>query len=152
MQRVSAPISPFVRHLALRILGLDSRILGCSVCVALDRNVLPSRLNKPRLGLPQERYVLISKGADMWRRHKALARLKGELNTLALFDRVHECTQDHDPSSNRAHTLRQVRRAQIIAEITQLSTSQLEHWNRTRITSVILLLCAGGYAVHYFLR
>jgi hypothetical protein len=88
----------------------------------------------------------------MWRRHKALARLKDELNALAVFDRVYECTQDHDLASNRAHELRQVRRTQIMAEISELSTSQLEHWNRTRITTVILLICAGGYALRYLLH
>jgi len=88
----------------------------------------------------------------MWRRHKALVRLKDELNTLALFDRVHECTSGHDLASNRAHALRQERRAQIMNEITELSTSQLERWNRAWISSVILLLCAGGYVVHHFLN
>jgi hypothetical protein len=88
----------------------------------------------------------------MWRRHKVLARLKDELNTLALFDRVHECTLAHDVASNRAHALRQARRAQIMDEITELSSSQVERWNRAWISSVILLLCAGGYALHHFLN
>jgi hypothetical protein len=88
----------------------------------------------------------------MWRRHKALTRLKDELNALAVFDRVYECTQDHDLASNRAHELRQVRRDQIMAEITELNTSQPDYWNRSRITSGILFLCAGGYALHYFLN
>ena len=88
----------------------------------------------------------------MWRRHKALIHLKDELNALALFDRLHECTEDHDVASNRAHELRQLRRAQIMAEISELSTSQPEQWNRAWITTVILLICAGGYVLRYLFK
>lgn len=89
----------------------------------------------------------------MWRRRKALARLQGELNTLALFDRVYDYIQDHDLPENRAHALREIRRTQIMAEIEELSTSKREYRDRARISSAILLLCAGGYAtLHYLLR
>ena len=89
----------------------------------------------------------------MWWRRKALVRLQDELNTLALFDRVHDYTQDHDLAEIRAHALRQIRRTQIMAEIEELRTSKLEYSNRARISSAILLLGAGGYAtLHYLLR
>lgn len=89
----------------------------------------------------------------MWRRRKALVRLQDELNTLALFDRVHDYTQEHDLAESRAHASRQIRRIQIMVEMEELRTSKLEHRNRARISSVILLLGAGGYAtLHYLLR
>lgn len=87
----------------------------------------------------------------MWWRRKALARLHDELDTLALFDRVYDCTQDPDLADSRAHALRQMRRTQIVAEIKKLRTSDLEFRNRARISSVILLLCAAGYATLHFL-
>jgi hypothetical protein len=89
----------------------------------------------------------------MWWRQKALARLHDELNTLALFDRVHDYTQEHDLADNRAHELRQMRRTQIVAEINELSTSKVEFRSRARISSAVLLLGAGGYAtLHYLLK
>jgi hypothetical protein len=89
----------------------------------------------------------------MWWRRKALARLHGELNTLALFDRVYDYTQDHALADSRAHALRQIRHTQIVAQIKELNTSKAEYWNRGRISSAILLLCAGGYAtLRYLLK
>ena len=89
----------------------------------------------------------------MWWRRKALARLHDELNTLALFDRVYDYTQDHHPAENHAHELRHIKRTQIVAKIEELSRSQREYRNRARIRSAILLLCAGGYAtLHYLFK
>jgi hypothetical protein len=89
----------------------------------------------------------------MWRRQKALARLHDELDTLALFDRVHDYTQNHDLADSGAYALRQSRRGQIMAEIKELSTSEQGYGNWARISSAILLLCAGGYVtLHYLLR
>ena len=89
----------------------------------------------------------------MLRRQKTLALLHEELRTLALFDRVHDYATDPDPADNHAYTLRQIRRSQIMAEISKLSPSKLEYRNHTRIGSAALLLCAVGYAtLHYLLR
>ena len=89
----------------------------------------------------------------MWRRRKALARLHEELNTIALFDRVHDYATDSDPADNRAYALRQIRRSQIVDEIGKLSASKLEYRNRARVSSAVLLLCAVGYAtLHYLLN
>jgi len=89
----------------------------------------------------------------MWQRQKALTRLHDELNALALFDRVHDYTEEHDLANNRAHELRQIRRTQILAEIKELSTSKVGFRIRARISSAILLLGAGGYAtLHYLLK
>ena len=88
----------------------------------------------------------------MLRRQKTLALLHEELRTLALFDRVHDYATDPDPADNHAYTLRQIRRSQIMAEISKLSPSKPEYWN-VRIGSAVLLLCAVGYAtIHYLLR
>jgi hypothetical protein len=82
-----------------------------------------------------------------------LARLHEELRTLALFDRVHEYATDPDPADHRAYAFRQIRRSQIMAEITKLSPSKPEYRNHARIGSAVLLLCAVGYAtLHYLLK
>jgi hypothetical protein len=57
--------------------------------------------------------------ADMWRR-KMLASLRQELETIALFDRVHDFTLEHDSADDRAYASRQIRRSQILAEIKKL--------------------------------
>jgi hypothetical protein len=89
----------------------------------------------------------------MWPRQKALARLYEELRTIELFDRVHDYTPDPDPADNSAYTFRQIRRSQIMAEISKLSASKQEYGNGARITSALLFLCAVGYAtLHYLLR
>jgi hypothetical protein len=57
----------------------------------------------------------------MSRRQKTLAHLREELGTIALFDRVHDYATNPDPADNRAYELRQIRRSQIMAEISTLS-------------------------------
>jgi hypothetical protein len=89
----------------------------------------------------------------MLRRQKTLAPLYEELRTLALFDRVHEYAVDPDPADNHAYTLRQIRRSQIMAEISKLSPSKPDYRNPARIGSAVLLLSAVGYAtLHYLLK
>jgi hypothetical protein len=91
--------------------------------------------------------------ADILRLQKTLALLDEELRILALFDRVHEYAIDPNPADNHAYTLRQIRRSQIMAEISKLSPSKPDYRNPARIGSAVLLLCAVGYAtVHYLLR
>jgi hypothetical protein len=86
-------------------------------------------------------------------RQKTLALLHEELRTLALFDRVHEYVMDPNPADNHAYTLRQIRRSQIMAEISKLSPSKPDYRNPARIGSAVLLLCAVGYAtLHYLLK
>lgn len=89
----------------------------------------------------------------MLRRQKTLALLHEELRTLALFDRVHDYATEPDPADNRAYASRQIRRSQIMAEISRLSRSKPGYRNHTRIGSAFLLLCAVGYAtLHYLLK
>lgn len=89
----------------------------------------------------------------MLRRRRTLALLQEELRTLALFDRVHEYAANPNPADNRAYALRQIRRSQIMAEITKLSPSKPKYRNRAGIGSAALILCAVGYAtLHYLLK
>ena len=89
----------------------------------------------------------------MLRRQKTLALLHEELRNLTLFDRVHEYAIDPNPADNHAYTLRQIRRSQIMAEISKLSPSKPDYRNPARIGSAVPLLCAVGYAtLHYLLR
>ena len=87
----------------------------------------------------------------MLRRQKTLERLHEELGTIALFDRVHDYATDPDPADNRAYELRQIRRSEIMAEISKLSPSKLENRNQARIGSALLLLIAVGYATFRYL-
>jgi hypothetical protein len=76
-----------------------------------------------------------------------------ELRTIALFDRVHDCTTNPDPAENRAYAVRQMRRSQIMDEIRKLSPPKPEYRNHARTGSAVLLLCAVGYAaLHYLLK
>jgi hypothetical protein len=89
----------------------------------------------------------------MLRRQKTLERLHEELGTIALFDRVHDYATDPDPADNRAYELRQIRRSEIMAEISKLNPSTLENQKYARISSAVLFLSAVGYAtLHYLLR
>ena len=60
----------------------------------------------------------------MWWRRKTLALLHEELRTLALFDRVHDYAIDPDPADNGAYASRQIRRSQIMAEISRAESIQ----------------------------
>jgi hypothetical protein len=86
----------------------------------------------------------------MLRRQKTLALLHEELRTLALFDRVHDYATNPDPADNRAYEFRQIRRSQIMAEISKLSPSKPENRN-ARIGSAVLLLSVVGYATLLYL-
>ena len=82
-----------------------------------------------------------------------MAHLREKLGTIALFDRVHDYATNPDPADNRAYEFRQIRRSQIVAEISKLSPSKLENRNHARIGSALLLLIAVGYgALHYLLK
>jgi hypothetical protein len=86
----------------------------------------------------------------MLRRQKTLALLREELRTLVLFDRVHDHAKNPDPADNRAYEFRQIRRSQIMAEISKLSPSKPENRN-ARIGSAVLLLSVVGYATLLYL-
>ena len=89
----------------------------------------------------------------MWRRRKALTSLHEELRTMALFDRVHDYVPEPSPADNSAYAFRQIRRSQIMAEISKLKTSEPEYGDLARISSAVLLLGALGYATfHYLLK
>jgi hypothetical protein len=89
----------------------------------------------------------------MLRRHQKLARLHQELDTIELFDRIHDNTLDPSPVDNRAYVLRQIRRSEVTAEINRLRASKPEFRNRAWKDGAVLLLCAVGYAtLHYLFR
>lgn len=89
----------------------------------------------------------------MWRRRATLARLREELNTLAVFDRVHDYSEDADSRDKEAYANRQMRRSEIIAKIAKLRASKPKLWKQARISSVVLFLGAVGYVtIHYLLR
>ena len=88
----------------------------------------------------------------MWRR-TTLATLHKELETLALFDRIHEYAPDSNPDKDRAYADRQMRRSQIMAEIERRRAPKLAFWDPALISSAVVVLCAVGYAtVHYLLK
>ena len=86
-------------------------------------------------------------------RQKTLAFLHEELRILALFDRVHDNTTDPNPADNRAHSLRQTRRSEIIAEIEKLEAIKPKFPDNTGRGTAVLILGAIGYAtLYYFLK
>jgi hypothetical protein len=85
-------------------------------------------------------------------RREKLARLHAELDTLALFDRVHDNTTDPNPADNRAHSLRQTRRSEIIAEIEKLEAIKPKFPNTGRGTAVLILGAIGYATLYYFLK
>jgi hypothetical protein len=115
---------------------------------------LPARRIEPtpRLGLPRH-VTSWTEEADMWRRQKALARLDEELRIIALFDRIHDYVPEPGPADDSAYAFRQIRRSQIMAEISKVKTSRPEYRNLARISSAVILLGAVGYATfHYLLK
>ena|ERR1700756_2056878 len=83
----------------------------------------------------------------MWRR-KMLASLHQELETIALFDRVHDLTLEHDSADDRAYASRQIRRSQIAAEIKKLSRTRMKDSKILLVLAVALLIAAlSGVAV-----
>ena len=89
----------------------------------------------------------------MWRRRNTLACLHEELRIIELFDRVHDYASEPCPTDNGAYTFRQIRRSEIMAEISKLKTSKTEYRNLARISSAFILLCAVGFATfHYLLK
>ena len=89
----------------------------------------------------------------MWRRRNTLAYLQEELRFIELFDRVHDYASDPNPTDNGAYAFRQIRRSEIIAEISKLKTSKPEYRNVARISSAFILLCVVGFATfHYLLK
>ena len=86
----------------------------------------------------------------MWWRQRTLRLLHEELRTLALFDRIHDYASNPDPAADHAHAVRQIRRSQIMAEITKLSSSKPDY---ARIGSAVLLIRTVGYAaLHYLFK
>jgi hypothetical protein len=90
--------------------------------------------------------------ADMWWRQSALTRLQEELRVIELFDRVHDYASDPNSGDNGAYAFRQVRRSQIMAEISRLKASTPEYSNLARLTSVLLLGAVGYVTFHYLFK
>jgi hypothetical protein len=72
----------------------------------------------------------LKKEADMWWRRTTLTRLRDELSTIELFDRVHDFATDSDPADRQAYELRQIRRLQIMAEIKKLTGVGIRRWEK----------------------
>ncbi len=87
-------------------------------------------------------------------REEKLVRLYQELDTLEVFDRVHDYRAD-DPNrgDNDAYVSRQKRRSEILAEIAKLGVRKNRWFEGLRGDKVALLLCATLYATfHYLLK
>jgi hypothetical protein len=86
----------------------------------------------------------------MWEQHGKLLSLYEELRSIAVLDRLHEYATDSN-RNNHAYVTRQARRAEILAEITNLKAKQTWFKAHARVLSVGLLLCATAYATFHFL-
>lgn len=82
---------------------------------------------------------------------KTLVRLHEELRVLQVFDRVHEYTTEPDAASERAYAVRQLRRKQILDEITRLRASTPETRNAVRVGRAIFFVCVTASAMLYCL-
>lgn len=87
----------------------------------------------------------------MSQRQTALASLYEELRNIQVFDRVHENSADAGAVSERAYAVRQMRRKQIVDEISRLRAAEPEPAKRKRIGSFLAIVCALGYGMLYFL-
>jgi len=56
----------------------------------------------------------------MWRRRKKLERLEEELMSINLFERLYDRVANPTESEQKAHSARQIRRAEILAKIEKL--------------------------------
>ena len=82
-----------------------------------------------------------------------MARLHEELRIIAVFDRIHDSVTEPGSADESAYAFRQIRRSQIMAEISKLKTSRPEYRNLACISSAVMLLGAVGYATfHYLLK
>jgi hypothetical protein len=75
----------------------------------------------------------------MSRRQRALAALYDELRTIQVFDRVHDYSANVDPADNQAYAARQIRRAQIAAEIQKLNEAKAAKHARLGVLGMIHL-------------
>jgi hypothetical protein len=86
------------------------------------------------------------------RREEKLVRLYQELDTLEVFDRVHDYRADDPNRADNAYVSRQKRRSEILAEIAKLRVRK-PWFEGLRGDKVALLLCATLYATfHYLLK
>ena len=83
-------------------------------------------------------------------RRSALARLHEELRNIDVFDRIHEYAPHADQVEERAYSVRQIRRQQILDDIARLRGSESEPIAPGAMDSD---LSALGYAMlHYLLK
>jgi hypothetical protein len=78
----------------------------------------------------------------MSQQQKTLAALYDELRTIQVFDRVHEYSSKPDAADDQAYARRQIRRAQIIAEIQRIHESKPPR--HPRWTSVLQMVQFGS--------
>ena len=82
---------------------------------------------------------------------KNLTLLQEELRTIQIFDRVHDYATEPDAISERAYAVRQLRRKQILDEISRLRASEPEPRKAVRFGRTVFFVCATGYAMLYYL-
>ena len=82
---------------------------------------------------------------------KTLVRLHEELRNLRILDRLHDNAVEPDRISERAHAIRQLRRKQILHEISTIKTSKSELKKSDWVSRAVVVLCALSYAMLFFL-
>ena len=82
---------------------------------------------------------------------RALANLREELRNIEVFDRIHAYDPDAGIVAERAHTIRQMRRKQIMDEITRLKASKSQIGRPAWVGSAVVLFWAVGSAMLYLL-
>jgi hypothetical protein len=80
---------------------------------------------------------------------RTLAHLHEELRNIEVLDRIHDYATDEDPVSERAYTIRQLRRKKIQDDIGRLSKSGLSTYDW--IARALVFVCAFSYVMLYFL-
>jgi hypothetical protein len=82
---------------------------------------------------------------------KTLVCLHEELRNLRILDRLHDYSPETDRMSERAHEIRQLRRKQILHEISTLKTSKTELKKSSWVGRAVFFACAISYAMLFLL-
>lgn len=85
----------------------------------------------------------------MSKRQAALADLYEELRTIEVFDRLHDHLLAADPMNDRLYANRQVRRKQVMEEVSRLKAHKFDLWGPARFSGAIAIICAVGYVMIY---
>jgi hypothetical protein len=101
---------------------LDNSCFGCTVLCNQPIPSVASGTSPPGLDLGKSSKLQASiKEAYMWGREEKLVRLYEELDTLYVFDRIHDYGADvRNRGDDNAYASRQERRSEILTEIAKL--------------------------------